>query len=141
MIRKFKNDDLNQVLQIWLDVNIKTHDFILENYWIENFNIVKEILPKAEIYVYEKNKKIIGFMGICENYIAGIFVSSDEQSKGIGKKLINYAKRIKTKLTLKVYLKNKKAIKFYQRENFVIKNEEIDEFTKEKEYFMLWISN
>lgn len=138
MIRKFKNNDLEQILKIWLNVNIETHNFISKNYWMENFNVVKKILPEAEIYVYEKAEKIIGFIGLNDNYIAGIFVASDEKSKGIGKKLINYVKSLKKQLLLKVYVKNEKAIKFYQKEDFKIKFKDVDEFTKEKELLMLW---
>lgn len=138
MIRKFKNNDLEQILKIWLNVNIETHNFISKNYWMENFNVVKKILPEAEIYVYEKAEKIIGFIGLNDNYIAGIFVVSDEKSKGIGKKLINYVKSLKKQLLLKVYVKNEKAIKFYQKEDFKIKFKDVDEFTKEKELLMLW---
>ncbi len=42
---------------------------------INNFDMVKQMLPSAYIYVYEENNIIKGFIGIVEqNYIAGIFV-------------------------------------------------------------------
>ena len=40
-------------MQIWFDVNTHTHNFISESYWEDNFDSVKNILPQAEIYVYE----------------------------------------------------------------------------------------
>ena len=46
MIRKFKEDDLNTVMQIWFDTNIKTHHFISRQYWIDNYEMIKDILPK-----------------------------------------------------------------------------------------------
>ena len=55
MIRAFKENDLSVVMQIWLDTNIKTHSFISKYYWMDNYNMVKKILPQAEIYVYENN--------------------------------------------------------------------------------------
>lgn len=36
MIRPLRKDDRNRVMQIWLDTNINTHDFISEDYWKEN---------------------------------------------------------------------------------------------------------
>lgn len=138
MIRKLNNYDIDKVTQIWLKVNTKTHNFIPEKYWIEQFNDVKEIIPQSEVYVYEKNGEILGFVGLSDNYIAGIFVSINSQSQGVGKQLLNYAKRIKTKLSLSVYQKNERAIKFYQRENFIIQSENSDENTGEREFLMVW---
>ena len=72
------------------------------------------------------------------NYVEGIFVSEAIQSKGIGKQLLNYAKEIKSSLRLNVYQKNTRAIAFYQREQFVIRSETIDDSMNEKEFIMTW---
>jgi len=138
MIRKFEISDLTDVMKIWLESNIKAHDFIDESYWKENYEMVKEILPKATIFVYEDNGSIQGFIGLMDNYIAGIFVSNEKQSRGIGKLLLDYAKEEYTSLLLKVYKNNMGAVKFYQRENFAIREEQSDENTKEIEYVMDW---
>ncbi|MCT7585990.1 N-acetyltransferase [Aliarcobacter butzleri] len=140
MIRKLDKNDINQLLQIWLEVNIKTHDFIVKEYWEEQYDNVKELLPNSEIYVYEENEKIVAFVGLIENYIAGIFVSFPFQSKGIGKKLLDYIKEFKKELSLNVYVKNTSAIKFYQREGFIINSQSIDEETKEQQILMIWKS-
>ncbi|KLD97682.1 N-acetyltransferase [Aliarcobacter butzleri] len=140
MIRKLDKNDINQLLQIWLEVNIKTHDFIVKEYWEEQYDNVKELLPNSEIYVYEENEKIVAFVGLIENYIAGIFVSFSFQSKGIGKKLLDYIKEFKKELSLNVYVKNTSAIKFYQREGFIINSQNIDEETKEQQILMIWKS-
>ena len=63
MIRQFKKNDLSAVMQIWLDTNIKAHDFIPKEYWENNYEIVKEILPDAEIYVHEDDTT--GFIDGC----------------------------------------------------------------------------
>ncbi len=140
MIRKFEKRDINAIAEIWLDTNIKAHNFISDKYWIDNFENVKKLFLQAEIYVYEdeKSNKIQGFIGLNNNYIAGIFVSEEYQSKGIGRQLLDYVKRIKSELSLNVYKKNIRAVKFYQREDFKIINENTDENTNEKEYTMMW---
>lgn len=140
MIRQFKKNDLPAVMQIWLDTNIKAHDFIPMEYWENNYEIVKEILPDAEIYVHEDDTAgfIDGFIGLTDNYIAGIFVKEDKQSKGIGKKLLNYVKNIKPNIGLSVYQKNTKAVRFYKREQFKIVSENVDDITNEKEFIMEW---
>jgi len=140
MIRKFEENDLAAVMQIWLDTNIKAHSFIPKEYWTGNYEAVREILPQAEVYVYETadTRRIAGFIGLTDNYIAGIFVEEAAQSKGIGRQLLSYVKEIRTALSLGVYQKNIRAVSFYQREQFVIQSENIDEGTGEKEFIMNW---
>ena len=138
MIRKLQKVDLNKVADIWLKTNLKAHFFISEQYWMGNYEFVKEMLPQAEVHVYEKDKRIQGFVGVRDEYIEGIFVADEMQSQGIGKKLLDYIKAEKIRLQLNVYQKNIRAISFYQREGFIIQCEKMDEFTGEKEYVMNW---
>lgn len=140
MIRKLQKTDINRVADIWLKTNLKAHYFIPEQYWTNNYEVVKEMFPQAEVYVYEDDKIIQGFVGINDEYIEGIFVSDEMQSRGIGKMLLDYIKDKKDRLQLKVYQKNVRAMSFYQREGFTIQSEGMDEFTGEKEYVMNWES-
>lgn len=138
MIRKFEKNDINDVMEIWKNENIKAHQFIKKEYWENNYNYVKEILPNAEIYVYIIEENIVGFIGLENNYIEGIFIDTNNQCKGIGTALLNKIKENKNTLTLSVYKKNTKAIKFYKKNNFIITSENIDESTNEIEYTMTW---
>lgn len=140
MIRKLRESDLSAVMKIWLDTNIKNHNFVSKEYWTSNYEIVKEIIPKSEIYVYEEDDTnlIDGFIGLLDSYLAGLFVKDTDQSKGIGKQLLDYAKSIKSEMTLSVYQKNIRAVHFYQREQFQIQSENIDDNTNEKEFIMIW---
>ena len=140
MIRKLRESDLSAVMKIWLDTNIKSHNFVSKEYWTSNYEIVKEILHKSEIHVYEEDDTnlIDGFIGLLDSYLAGLFVKNTAQSKGIGKQLLDYAKSIKSEMTLSVYQKNIRAVHFYQREQFQIQSENIDDNTNEKEFIMIW---
>lgn len=138
MIRKAEKQDLEQIAEIWLDTNKKAHDFIPGSYWQNNLEPVRGMLAQAELYVYEENGEILGFVGMDGNYLAGIFVRETQQSRGIGKKLIQEMKQRKQRLTLRVYEKNQKAIAFYEREGFVKNGQGMDEETKEAEYEMSW---
>ena len=140
MIRELQNVDINKVVDLWLKTNLEAHDFIPGQYWTSNYEAVKKMLPQAEVYVYEDNKIIQGFVGIRDEYIEGIFVSGKMQSHGIGKALLDYIKDKKARLQLNVYQKNVRAMSFYQREGFTIQSEGLDEFTGEKEYVMEWNS-
>lgn len=138
MIREMQKKDLERVAGIWLDTNLKAHDFIEAEYWTGNFAMVKEMFRHAEIYVYEKSGEILGFVGLDGEYIAGIFVDWKAQSKGIGKQLLDHVKKLNEKLTLNVYRKNVRATEFYQREGFRIQSEGMDADTGEAEFFMEW---
>lgn len=138
MIRELRKVDINKVAEIWLDTNIKTHYFISAQYWKSNFELVKELLLQATVYVYEDKQEIQGFIGLSNEYIEGIFVSAEMQSQGIGKILLNYVKGKRNKLILNVYQKNTRAISFYQREGFEIQYSGLDEVTGEKDYVMAW---
>ena len=138
MIQKLQETEINKTAEIWLDTNIKAHHFISAQYWKDHFEMVKELFLQAELYVYEEENEIQGFIGLSENDIAGIFVRSGAQSKGIGKQLLDFVKGLKTQLSLCVYQKNIRAIQFYQREGFEIQGEGTDQDTGEKEYTMRW---
>lgn len=138
MIRKADKNDMDNVVRIWYETNLSAHSFIPGQYWSSQFEAVKEMLPLAELYVYDQAGKVTGFVGLDGDYIAGIFVDSNAQSNGIGRQLLEYTKALKAELSLNVYQKNERAVRFYQREGFVIQSEGVDEITGEKEYSMLW---
>ena len=140
MIRKFETQDLDTVMQIWLHGNLDAHAFIPASFWTGHFEIVRNMLPQAELYVHENEapRQIDGFIGLTENHIEGIFVAKAARSKGIGKALLEYAKSRKPYLTLREKQKNERALAFYQREQFTVQSEGIDEDTNEAEIQMLW---
>lgn len=142
MIREMKEADANQVARIWLDSNREAHDFIPAEYWEENYQAVKEALLQGEVYVCEMEMAgktdIVGFIGLNEDFIEGIFVRDNVRSRGVGRELLDYVKDRRNQLMLGVYQKNLRAIRFYQREEFLVRQEGVDGNTGEKEYTMLW---
>ena len=138
MIRKFEKNDINAVMKIWENENIQAHKFIPKEYWESNYNFVKETLPNAEIYVYIIKEEIVGFVGLDNNYIEGIFVDTNNQCNGIGTSLLNKVKESRNNLTLNVYKKNTNAIGFYKKNGFVITSENMDKNINEIEYTMTW---
>lgn len=140
MIRKFKEEDIDRVAEIWLTGNLQAHSFVDKKYWTDNFPKVKEMFMQAEIYVCQSDKTgvIQGFVGLMENYVAGIFVSAEYRSSGTGKELLDFVKNTRDRLTLNVFAENRRAVKFYEREGFSILNEGTDGDTGEREYTMTW---
>lgn len=105
MIRLFKFQDLDKIMDIWLQGNLEAHSFIDAEYWKKNFDSVKSVLPNAEVYVYEEDGEILGFIGMDAEYIAGIFVAAGHKGQGIGHQLIETVKK-KKRLSLHVFDKN-----------------------------------
>lgn len=106
MIRRFEKKDLDQVMSIWLQVNMESHSFIEADYWKNNYEMVREMIPKAEVFVSEENGQIRGFIGLIDTYIAGIFVRAAEQSKGVGTGLLHTVMKSRDSLQLNVSINN-----------------------------------
>lgn len=139
MIKELEISKIDKVMKIWLEENMKTHDFVSPNYWKENYNFVKNILPESNVLIYEEEDEVKGFIGIMDkSYIAGLFVSEEYQSEGIGSQLIERCKEYYPILKLDVYAKNLKAINFYKKHGFKIEEEKENQDTKEIEYSMIW---
>ncbi len=119
---------LSSLVEIWLETNKKTHHYIIFQSNIGNL-----------IYTFlnEKNE-IVGFLGIQNDYIAGIFIKEEYQRKGIGKSLLDQSKKDFNELTLTVYEKNQQAIAFYLSQNFNQIDQQVDVLNKENEIIMKW---
>ena len=106
MIRRFENKDLDQVMSIWLQANMESHSFIESDYWKNNYEMVREMRPIAEVFVSEENGQIRGFIGLIDTCIAGIFVRAAEQSKGVGTGLLHTVMKSRDSLQLNVSINN-----------------------------------
>lgn len=140
LIETMTDKDLESIAAIWLESNLETHDFIDKNYWLMNYQNAKEMLPAAKLYAYLHDGKIVGFLGLINEYIAGIFVLKNYRSLGIGTQLLDFVKSENFTLTLNVYQKNQRAVQFYLRQGFTIQKKENDLETNEIELLMKWIA-
>ena len=137
MIRLFEFRDLDRIMEIWLEGNLKAHPFIKEEYWRQNYETVRAVLPNAEMYVFEKDGEVQGFIGMDAEYIAGLFVAEGHRGQGIGHQLISEVKRKKL-LSLHVYEKNTGAVAFYQAQGFRVENSMTEKENGEQEYLMVF---
>ena len=138
IIRTPRPAEIETLIRIWLEGNIRTHSFIGPEYWLSHIDYMRQALPHAEVYVCEVNGEIAGFAGIDGNHIAGLFVDENYQSQGVGTSLIEFIKQHHFTLTLAVYKKNEKALQFYSKLGFAVTEERIDTRTGEKELLMRW---
>lgn len=138
MIKEFDLTHLDEVMDIWLKTNISAHNFIDKKYWENNFEFVKQVLPTSQVKVFAQDGVIKGFIGVIDNYIAGLFVLEEYQLQGIGKQLLDEAKESFSILHVDVYVQNEKAVMFYKKNGFQVISEKENSDTKQMEYFMVW---
>ncbi|NCC78449.1 MAG: GNAT family N-acetyltransferase [Clostridia bacterium] len=138
-IRKFDEKMTDDVLRIWLDVNREAHDFIPCSYWEKSIRNMKKELSDLNIYVYEANGVVKGFVKMTkDNHILGVYVDRPYRREGIGSKLLMKCKEEREKLTLEVYLKNENALEFYKKHGFRHYRHQVDLGTIEREFVMKW---
>ncbi len=137
MIRLFEFRDLDKSMNIWLEGNLEAHSFIDAEYWKKNFDSIKSVLPSAEVYVYEENGEILGFIGMDAEYIVGIFVAAGHKGQGIGHQLIETVKK-KKQLSLHVFEKNTGSMAFYLAEEFKIRERMTEKENGERECLMVY---
>lgn len=138
IIRKFQEFDLKKVLRLWYEGNLEAHDFIDKEYWDRNLSYVKRVIPEVEVYVYEINGQVVGFVGIDEGYIAGLFVDKEFRGCGVGSKLMDYVKERYDFFTLHVFENNYGAVTFYENRGLLKKEESVHEDLGEIEYLMYY---
>ncbi|HYH16559.1 MAG TPA: GNAT family N-acetyltransferase [Flavisolibacter sp.] len=132
---------MEEVVQIWMEGSKTAHAFIEPSYWLQHVAAMREVyLPQSEVWVYKGSSgRIAGFVSLVESHLAALFIHPDQQGRGIGSKLIQWAKELKDALHLTVYAKNTRAVTFYQQHHFEIKWQQIDVNTGEVEFYMEWL--
>lgn len=134
--------DYSLLADIWLRVSLTAHDFIDADHWRSNRKAMCETyLPSTENYVFtSKNNAVQGFVSVAGEHIEALFVDIPFQRQGVGGKLVDFVKNrcAGGKLTVTVYEENKKAVRFYLANGFVVTDKGIDSGTGHPELYMEW---
>jgi len=133
MIRNYNEKDLEDVMTVWYESQAIAHPFLSEDF----VNYVKvlmteKFIPNSKTWVYELEGTVIGFIAMMGNEIGGLFVSPNEQSKGIGSLLVIHVSQFYTDLEVEVFDENKIGKPFYFKQGFTTISEYIDEQSKQK---------
>ncbi|WP_419662328.1 GCN5-related N-acetyltransferase [Desulfosarcina variabilis str. Montpellier] len=137
MIRKIEKEEINDVLNIWINASIQAHNFIDEEFWKSKTVDMRETyIPNSDTYIFKENEIIKGFFSLHGNTLAAMFVSPEFHSNGIGREMMEKAKSLRNKLELTVYKENPKSIEFYKKCGFQIIKEKVDVHTGHIEVLM-----
>lgn len=127
MIRPFVDEDLAELLDVWYRASLISHSFLSEEFFeTERELIAAEWLPHSETTVYELDGRVVGFLSLVGNEVGGIFVDPDYQRRGIGRALMDGARKAREFLELDVFEANGTARRFYQAYGFELRDRHIN---------------
>lgn len=119
VIRAFEASDVDRLSLIWFDASRQVHSFLGEVRLSEQRALIETVyLPNSETWVACRNGEPVGFIGLIDTFIGGLFVDKAAQGAGVGRKLVAHALKLKGKLELEVYSRNENARIFYERLGF-----------------------
>lgn len=119
MIERAKEADYPTLLSIWESAVTATHDFLAkEDYEFYKSQLVKYYFPEVELYTYQKEGEVVGFLGVSNLKIEMLFIHDSQRRKGIGKELINYALNELKCDKVDVNQQNTQGVLFYQSLGF-----------------------
>jgi len=108
-------------------------------WWRERWR--SELVPKAQITVADAAGDLIGFVTIepATGYLDQIVVAPEHWGGALADSLVREAKRISPKrVTLHVNTDNTRAIRFYEKQGFVVAGEEKNPRSGAPIYRMTW---
>lgn len=118
-IRPYRTDDCDRLLDIWHAASRTGHPFLSDSELEEQKILVRDIyLPKAENWVALEGSSPVGFIGLLESFIGGLFVHPQAHKRGYGTALVQHAAALKGDLEVEVYSLNDGALRFYERAGF-----------------------
>lgn len=120
MIRKHEEKDLEIILDIWDKASTFAHPFLPASFVEKVKKDMREIyIPNSESWIFEEKGNVVGFIGMMDNEIGGLFVLPEFHSNGIGTQLVNFVLQNFKTLEVEVFEKNKTGRAFYQKYGFV----------------------
>lgn len=132
MIRTYETADTNRILEIWRKASDLAHPFLSPSFLAEAEEKIRSLyLPISETHVFAQDQKLLGFIGLLDGHIGGLFVDPDYHGHGIGRALVDYAKSQKGSLTVEVFKENSIGRRFYKAYGFRETGEYIDENTQQ----------
>jgi putative acetyltransferase len=121
MIRRYRDDDLEDVLRAWERATALGHPFLPTDFMVDERGRVTEIyLPAAETWVWEAEGRVVGFISLLGDEIGGLFVDPAVGRGGIGRSLVEFAGSTRDALEVRVFAANRVGRAFYEKCGFTL---------------------
>jgi putative acetyltransferase len=128
-VRRATPGDAPALLHIWLDASRVGHSFLGEETLQEQLPKLRDVyIPHADNWVAASGDAILGFIGLVDNHVRGLFVAPAAHRRGVGRLLLDHASGRLGELTVEVYEQNRSACSFYRSCGFdLIGRKELDD--------------
>lgn len=114
-VRQARPADAPRLLEIWLEASRVGHPFLGEAALQEQLPKLRDIyIPLADNWVAVDDDRILGFIGLLDNHIGGLFVAPEAHRRGAGRLLLEHASNRLGALSVEVYELNGPACSFYR---------------------------
>jgi len=85
MIRKYNENEIPRLLEIWEAASLMAHPFLTDEFHQMVKKAMKEMyMLNSDTWVYVESGNILGFISMMDNEIGGLFVEPNQQAKRIG---------------------------------------------------------
>ena len=139
MIRKYREEDIEALLDVWFLASSLAHPFLSDEFMEqERANIRDRWIPQSDTWVYEHEGEVIGFVSLIGNEVGGLFLAPNRHGQGFGRALMDHAKGIHNELEVEVFKENGIGRRFYDRQGFVTVKEIVHEETGNRIIRMRW---
>jgi putative acetyltransferase len=126
-IRPYSPDDIESVLDIWESASRVGHPFLSESFLTEGREkIRREYMPMATTWIFEEGGTSVGFISLIGEEVGALFVDPAVHRRGVGRALMDFAKRKRAALELGVFVSNTAGRAFYEECGFVTTSEYLD---------------
>jgi len=141
-LRPYRDGDEDAAISLWCETWQQTYpniDFAARvPWWRERWR--GELVPKATIIVAEEAGTLVGFVTINTHaYLDQLVVAPDRWGSKLADALVDEAKRLSPdNITLLVNDDNTRAIRFYERNDFVRAGEDVNPTSGRPVLKMVW---
>jgi putative acetyltransferase len=118
-IEKYRPEYREQILSVWEESVVATHDFLQD----ADFQSIKQLVASIdftlfEVYCLVQQNEVLGFLGISERKLEMLFLSPAYFGKGLGRQLVEFALKEGRVNQVDVNEQNIQAVQFYQKFGF-----------------------
>lgn len=114
MIRRYRAEDLDAVLDVWASASAVGHPFLDDRVLAqERHNVRTVYLPVSETWVWDEGDGPVAFVSLLENEIGALFVHAAHHRRGIGRALLEHARTGRGAVELEVFEANVSGRAFY----------------------------
>ncbi|HEX6032811.1 MAG TPA: GNAT family N-acetyltransferase [Anaerolineales bacterium] len=124
IIRDYQAEDFDAVTILWRisrEKSLPEFQRAKGHFFYEDQDYFRDhVLMQDQIYVVESNERLVAFMAMRDDFIDHLYVHPEDQNRGIGKALLEYARQLSPEhLWLYTLQINTNARAFYERNGFI----------------------